>query len=78
MKQAGKARRARRMRVDLVHRSVWSVWINQINETNQTNQSNQSGLALHVPRTAALADFFNILLEEFRFDQVADLTGRVA
>jgi len=39
-----------------------SVWFNQINETNQTNQSNQSGLALHAPRSVALADFPRILL----------------
>jgi hypothetical protein len=41
---------------------IWSVWFNQINETNQTNQSNQSGLALHAPRSVALADFPRILL----------------
>jgi hypothetical protein len=35
-------------------------------------------LALHVVRSVAPADFPHILLDEFRFDQVQDLTGRVA
>jgi hypothetical protein len=46
---------------------IWSVlfiWLISFNQTNQINKRNQPVLALHAPRSLALADFLSIMLKQ--------------
>ena len=60
---------------------IWCIWFvlftwlasfNQRNQTDQTNESNKPFLALHAPRSVALADLFGILLMLIRIHATTD------